>query len=102
MEQLIDAVPHQIKSDKLQYVIVEPSCLLTTNIFIQSFNFQIQTQHNNTGGVGKQIHNKLKFAMQKNLTVIRKRNYSLIQLKVHQSQITKLIILFEFVLINPK
>jgi len=32
-------------------VTVEPSRLPMTNIFVQSFNFQIQTQHNNTGGV---------------------------------------------------
>jgi len=32
----------------MQYVTVEPSRLPTTNIFVQSFNFQIQTQHNNT------------------------------------------------------
>jgi len=30
---------------------IEPSRLPTTNIFVQSFNLQIQTQHNNTGGV---------------------------------------------------
>jgi len=46
----IEAVRHQIKTLKMQYVTVEPSRLPTTNVFFQRFNFQIQTQHNNIGG----------------------------------------------------
>jgi len=33
----------------MQYVTVEPSRLPTTNVLVQSFNFQIQTQ----GGFGR-------------------------------------------------
>jgi len=40
---LIEAVPHQIKTLKMQYVTVEPNRLPTTNIFIQSLNFQMNT-----------------------------------------------------------
>jgi len=35
----------------MQYVTIEPSRLPTTNVFVQRFNFQIQTQHNNIGGL---------------------------------------------------
>jgi len=41
---MIDVVPYQIKTLKMQYVTVEPSRLPTTNILVQSFNFHIQTQ----------------------------------------------------------
>jgi len=37
----------------MQYVKVEPIRLAMTNVLIQSFNFQIQTQHYNTRGVGR-------------------------------------------------
>jgi len=50
---MIEVVPHQIKTLKMQYVTVEPSRLPTTNVLIQNFNFQIQTQHNNARGVGR-------------------------------------------------
>jgi len=32
----------------MQYMKVEASRLLTTNVLVQSFNFHIQTQHYNT------------------------------------------------------
>jgi len=48
---LIEVVRHQIKTNKFQYMNVEPSRLPMTNVLVQSFNFQIQTQqHYNTKG----------------------------------------------------
>jgi len=46
---VIEVVPHQIKTLKMQYVTLEPSRLPTTNIFVQSFNFQIQLGKNYHG-----------------------------------------------------
>jgi len=40
---LIEVVPHQIKTLKNAVYESEPSRLPTTNIFIQSFNFQMNT-----------------------------------------------------------
>jgi len=37
--QVIEAAPHQIKIDKMQYMKVEPSRLPTTNVLVQSLNF---------------------------------------------------------------
>ena len=42
----------------MQYMKVEPSRLPTTNIFIQSFNFQMNTTITQRGGgFGRQIQN---------------------------------------------
>jgi len=37
---VIEVVPHQIKTDKMKYIKVEPSRFLTTNVLVQSFNIQ--------------------------------------------------------------
>jgi len=60
----IEAVPYQIKTLKMQYVTVEPSLLPTTNVLVQSFNLQIETQHNNNWGVGRfRLYNYEQFAI---------------------------------------
>jgi len=40
---LIEVVPHQIITLKMQYVTVEPSRLPTNNVLVQSLNFQMNT-----------------------------------------------------------
>jgi len=57
---MIEVVPHQIKTLKMQYVTVEPSRLSTTNVLVRNFNFQIQTQYNNReGGRGLAYLNRI-------------------------------------------
>jgi len=68
----------------MQYVKVEPSRLPTTNIFYQSFNIQIQTQHNNTWGC---LADKFKISTQQQ---------NIIAILIKQSQKIAVIPCFEW------
>jgi len=47
----------------MQYAKVEPSRLLTTNIFVQSFNFAYEHNNITQGGLADSVSHKTKFAM---------------------------------------